>query len=86
MTPALLGVDAIRAFFDPDGLHFYPEAREVEAPIARLLDAAREHDRLVVHAVDRHRPGLRDFAHPKLPEHCPIDGPDTEFLPPYSPE
>lgn len=85
MTPALLVVDAIRAFFDPDGLHFYPEVREVEAPIARLLDAAREHDRLVVHAVERHRPGLRDFEQPKLPEHCLVGGRDAEFWPPFAP-
>ena len=86
MNPALLLVDVIRAFFDPEGLHFYPEVRAVEEPIARLLSAAREHDRLVVHAVERHRPGLKDFEQPKLPEHCLIGGRDGEFWPGFEPE
>ena len=85
MKPALILVDVIRAFFDPDGLHFYPEVREVEEPISRLLAAAREHDRLVVHAVERHRPGLRDFEQPKLPEHCLVGGRDAEFWPGFEP-
>jgi maleamate amidohydrolase len=85
MNPALIMVDAIRAFFDPEGLHFYRDVRLVEEPIARLLAAAREHDRLVVHAVERHRPGLRDFEQPKLPEHCLIGGRDSEFWPGFEP-
>jgi maleamate amidohydrolase len=85
VNPALIMVDVIRAFFDPDGLHHYPEVREVEAPLAALLAAAREHDRLVVHAVERHRPGLRDFEQPKLPEHCLIGGRDGEFWPGFEP-
>lgn len=85
MNPALILVDAIRAFFDPDGIHHYADARAVEEPIARLLAAAREHDRLVVHAVERHRPGLRDFEQPKLPEHCLIGDRDAELWPPLAP-
>jgi maleamate amidohydrolase len=85
MNPALIMVDAIRAFFDPEGLHFYPQVREVERPMAQLLAAAREHDRLVVHGVERHRPGLRDFEQPKLPEHCLIGGRDGEFWPGFDP-
>jgi maleamate amidohydrolase len=85
VNPALIMVDAIRAFFDPEGLHFYPQVREVEGPMAQLLAAAREHDRLVVHGVERHRPGLRDFEQPKLPEHCLIGGRDGEFWPGFDP-
>jgi len=85
MNPAVILVDAIRAFFDPEGLHFYPQVREVEDPIARLLAAARDNDRLVAHAVERHRPGLNDFEQPKLPEHCLIGGRDAEFWPGFEP-
>lgn len=85
MNPALVLVDVIRAFFDDDGLHHYPEVHAVEAPIRRLLDQAREHDRLVVHAVERHRPGLADFEQPKLPEHCLAGGRDAEFWPGFEP-
>jgi maleamate amidohydrolase len=85
MNPALIVVDALRAFFDPEGLHYYPAVHEVEEPIARLLDAARSSDRLVVHAVERHRPGLEDFEHGKLPHHCVIGDFDSEFWPGLAP-
>jgi maleamate amidohydrolase len=85
VNPALVLVDALRAFFDPDGLHYYPAVHEVEEPIGRLLAAARDHDRLVVHAVERHRPGLDDFEHTKLPEHCVIGDRDSEFWPSLAP-
>jgi maleamate amidohydrolase len=70
VTPALILVDVIRAFFDPRGVHYYPESENVLDALRRLLERAREHDRLVVHAVERHRAGLPDFEQPKLPEHC----------------
>jgi maleamate amidohydrolase len=38
-----------------------------------------------VHAVERHRPGLRDFEQPKLPEHCLVGGRDAEFWPGFEP-
>jgi maleamate amidohydrolase len=85
MNPALIVVDALRAFFDPGGLHYYPEVHEVEEPITRLLDAARHSDRLVVHAVERHRPGLDDFEHAKLPQHCVTGDFDSEFWPALAP-
>jgi maleamate amidohydrolase len=85
MTAALILVDGLRAFFDPVGLHYYPEVRAVEEPLRRLLASARERDRLVVHAVERHRPGLVDFEQPKLPEHCLIGDRDGEFWPAFEP-
>ncbi len=44
VNPAMLVVDALRAFFDPQGLHYYPEVRAVEGPLAALLAAARDRD------------------------------------------
>ena len=85
MSVALIVVDALRAFFDPDGLHFYPDVSAVQPPLGRLLAAARDRDRLVVHAVERHRRGLRDFEQPKLPEHCLVGDRDAEFWPPFAP-
>jgi nicotinamidase-related amidase len=85
MTPALLLVDVIRAFFDPDGIHYYDDVHAVEEPMTRLLDRARERDHLVVHAVERHREGLLDFEQPKLPEHC-FDGDwQADFHPGFQP-
>lgn len=85
MSTALVLVDGIRAFFDPAGIHFYADVTRTEEPIARLLAAARERDALVVHAVERHRPGLRDFEQPKLPEHCLIGERDSEIWPRFAP-
>ena len=86
MTPALLLVDVIRAFFDEEGIHHYAGGRTPSRRRSRrLLERARERDRLVVHAVERHRPGLADFEQPKLPEHCLIGGRDAEFWPGFEP-
>jgi maleamate amidohydrolase len=85
VNPALLLVDVIRAFFDPGGLHYYPESAEVKEPLRRLLERARAHDRLVVHAVERHRAGLADFEQPKLPEHCVEGDWQAEFATGFEP-
>jgi maleamate amidohydrolase len=39
----------------------------------------------VVHAVERHRPGLADFEHPKLPSHCEIGGMDAAYVDGFEP-
>jgi maleamate amidohydrolase len=85
VSTALVLVDGIRAFFDARGIHYYPDVAETEQPIERLLERARERDVLVVHAVERHRPGLRDFEQPKLPEHCLVGERDSEIWPPFAP-
>lgn len=82
---AVIVVDAIRDFFDPDGLDHYPAVAEVEEPIARLLADARARGTLVVHAAERHRPGVADAEQPKLSEHCLIGSRDAEFWPPLAP-
>lgn len=84
-STALIVVDAIRAFFDPAGIHYYEAVHEVEPALSALLDAARAGDRLVVHAVERHRPGIADFEQPKLPRHCEIGDRDAEFWPRFEP-
>jgi nicotinamidase-related amidase len=86
VTPALLLVDVIHAFFDPAGIHFYPAVREVEEPLRRLLRAARASDALVVHAAERHRPGLADFEQPKLPVHCVVGERDAELWADFRPD
>jgi maleamate amidohydrolase len=59
-TPALLLVDVIRAFFDPAGAWWYPATADLMGPLEKLLAGARANDRLVIHAVQWHRPGLPD--------------------------
>ena len=45
---ALLIVDMVKDFTDPEGLVFYPQNREILPKIRQVLDQCREHDCLVV--------------------------------------
>lgn len=76
---ALILVDVLDGFFDPSGSMYYPDVEKVVAPLLQLLDQARQHDRLVVHAVERHRPGLDDFEQPRLPAHCIAGEADARY-------
>jgi maleamate amidohydrolase len=82
---ALLLVDVINAFFDPGGAFYYDAAAEVLPALARLLEAGREGERLVVHAREAHYPGLADREGTKLPPHCISDEADAEFVPGLEP-
>lgn len=66
---ALIVIDMQNAFLHPDGENGYEAAAQVIGPVKRLIAAARTHDRLIVHTLDRHRPGVPDFEQPKLPVH-----------------
>ena len=45
---ALIIVDMVKDFTDPEGLVFYPQNREILPNIRKVLDKCREHDCLVV--------------------------------------
>ena len=64
---ALILVDVINSFFLEGMPNHYPEAAEVLPALAKLLAQARSARRLVVHAVERHRPGFDDYEWRKLP-------------------
>jgi maleamate amidohydrolase len=59
MRTALVLIDVIAAFFVPGAPTYYPASAQVLPPLRTLLGVAREHGTLVVHAVERHRPGLQ---------------------------
>ncbi|TCO47959.1 cysteine hydrolase family protein [Actinocrispum wychmicini] len=82
---ALLLVDVLDAFFAPGRPAYYPDSAHVLDPIKALLTRAREQDRLVVHAVERHRPGLADFEHKKIPVHCEIGDDQSPYVPGFQP-
>ena len=82
---ALVLVDLIASFFDPAEANFYPAAPEVLEPIRTLLDTARSRSTLVVHAVERHYPGLNDFEFAKLPRHHEAGASDAAFVPGFEP-
>lgn len=82
---ALVLVDVINAFFHPEGAFHYPDANAVLPALARLLEAAREGGRLVVHARETHYPGLADLEGTKLPRHCVAGGLDVGLVPSFEP-
>ncbi len=83
---ALVLVDVMNAFFLPEGPNYYPEVVEVLDPLRRLLDAARESGTIVVHAIERHRPGFDDFEWRKLPVHYLEGSRDAEFFEGFQPQ
>lgn len=82
---ALVLVDVIASFFDQNQPNYYPAAVEVLGPIKTLLDVARGNGTLVVHAVERHYPGLPDFEFAKLPRHHEIGAGDAQYVPGFEP-
>ncbi len=81
---ALLLVDVDNAFFDPRGTFYFPGVEAVIDPLRELLAAARAGGRLVVHARERHHPGLADFEGQKLPVHCVGDEFDAQPFPGFA--
>jgi maleamate amidohydrolase len=82
---ALILIDVIDAFFEPGLPAYYPDSAQVLPPLRQLLDRARAQGRLVIHAVERHRPGLADFEHLKLPRHCETDDPQVRYVTGFEP-
>jgi len=83
--PALVVVDAINAFYHARGPLYYPEVGQTVQPIQELLGAARRNGTLIVHAVERHRPGLDDFEWQKLPHHSVIGSFESEIYAAFAP-
>ncbi len=76
---ALIMVDVMEAFFNPKGSSFYPEALAVLPNILQVLEAARVNTNFIVHAVERHYPGVPDDELKRLPPHCVIGTLDCEY-------
>jgi maleamate amidohydrolase len=84
-TPALVLVDVIDGFFVPSGSMWYPEVAEVVEPLRLLLERARANRRLVVHAAERHHPGLPDFEQHRIPSHAVAGEPDAAWFDGFQP-
>lgn len=89
MKTALILVDVINDFFHPQGKNFKPEYQETLSNIRLLLETARKHGIVVVHAMEGHHPAARqaDYEWKKLPPHCfmgefdaePVEGIDIRL-------
>lgn len=79
MTTALVLVDVINDFFHPRGHNYHPKYNAILVNIQRLLDAARQNEVVIVHAMEGHPPGHdQDFEWRKLPPHCIIGSFEAE--------
>jgi maleamate amidohydrolase len=78
-STALIMVDLLQAFFHPEGSSYYAEADAILPNVIKVLAAARSSDSLVVHAVERHFPGLSDDEGKRIPPHCVEGTLDCEY-------
>jgi maleamate amidohydrolase len=80
MKTALVLVDVINDFFHPEGRNFKPEYEDTLKNIFLLLQTARDHDAVIVHAMEGHHPAARqvDYEWSKLPPHCFLGEFDAE--------
>lgn len=72
---ALLIVDMVKDFTDPEGLVFYPQNREILPKIREVLDRCRKHDCLVVFLQHCNRKGKTDRRIANMRENC-MEGTD----------
>jgi nicotinamidase-related amidase len=82
---ALVLIDVIEAFFTPGAGTYYAGAAAALPALKEILDVARQRERLIIHAVERHHPGLADFEHRKLPRHCEIGAEESRYVAGFEP-
>ena len=70
---ALLIVDMVRDFTDPDGKVFYPQNRQIIPNIRRLLEAFRRRDKVVIFMQHRYRKNKPE-RNLKMMRPCCIEG------------
>lgn len=76
---ALLIVDMVKDFTDPDGLVFYPQNREILPKIYKVLDKCREKDVLIVFLAHCNRKGKHDRKAETMRPNC-IEGSGGEEI------
>lgn len=79
-STALILVDVLNSFFDPRGGAYYEDANQVLPAVGQLLQTARDSGAFVVHAVERHFPGVEDHERGRLPEHCITGSIDADYV------
>lgn len=78
---ALVLVDVINAFYDPQCSMFCAEAPRTLQAIERLLAGARDGGALVAHTREQHQPGEPNWERIKIPEHCLVDSHEAAWAP-----
>ena len=82
---ALLVIDMLRDFIDPDGaLSLGAAGREIIPAVSERLERARRRGDLVVFICDRHRPDDAEFE--MFPPHCIVGTPGADIVSELQPE
>ncbi len=83
---AVLVIDMVRDFADPNGRVFNEGAGRIVPVIDRFLDAARATGAVIIWVIDSHRPGKPDWELQNVRSHCEGGTPGVELMPPLEPE
>jgi nicotinamidase-related amidase len=83
---AVLVIDMVRDFADPNGRVPHDGAGLIVPVIARFVDAARTQGALIIWVIDSHRPGKPDWELQNVRGHCEAGTPGVELMPPLEPE
>jgi nicotinamidase-related amidase len=82
---AVLVIDVVRDFTDPQGKVPHPQAAEIVPRIDRFVNLARQQGAIVVWIIDSHRPGKPDWELENVRAHCEAGTPGVELAPPLEP-
>ncbi len=82
---AVLVIDVVRDFTDPNGKVPHADAAKIVPVIDRFVDAARAQGALIIWVIDSHRPGKADWELQNVRDHCTAGTPGVELAPPLEP-
>ncbi len=82
---AVLVIDVVRDFTDPQGKVPHPQAAEIVPHIDRFVNLARQRGAVIVWVIDSHRPGKPDWELENVRAHCEAGTPGVELAPPLEP-
>lgn len=82
---AVLVIDVVRDFTDPNGKVPHADAAKIVPTIDRLVERARAHGALIIWVIDSHRPGKVDWELQNVRDHCTAGTTGVELAPPLEP-
>ncbi|MBN2303114.1 MAG: cysteine hydrolase [Anaerolineae bacterium] len=82
---AVLVIDVVKDFVDPNGKVPHPQAAGIVEPINRFVAAARQQGAVIIWIIDSHRAGKPDWELENVRLHCMDDTFGVELAPPLEP-
>ncbi len=82
---AVLVIDVVKDFTDPDGKVSHPQAAEIVPHIDHFTRQARDAGAVIIWVIDSHRPGKPDWELEHVRYHCEAGTFGVELAPPLAP-